>query len=42
MTDEVGAAYGALEAKASDCAQYGACKERCPFGVGVTAKLEQA
>ena len=42
LTDEVRAAYGALEAKASDCTKCGACKERCPFGVDVTAKMEQA
>ena len=42
LTDEVRAAYGALETKASDCTQCGACKERCPFGVDITAKMEQA
>jgi len=42
LTDEVRAAYGALEAKASDCTKCGACKERCPFGVDVMAKMEQA
>jgi predicted aldo/keto reductase-like oxidoreductase len=42
LTDEVRAAYRALEAKASDCTKCGACKERCPFGVDVIAKMEQA
>jgi predicted aldo/keto reductase-like oxidoreductase len=42
LTGEVHAAYGALEARASDCTKCGACKERCPFGVDVTAKMEQA
>ena len=42
LTDDVRAAYAALGAKASDCTHCGACKERCPFGVDVTAKMEQA
>jgi predicted aldo/keto reductase-like oxidoreductase len=42
LTAELQAAYGALPAKPSDCTQCGACVERCPFGVGVTARMEQA
>jgi uncharacterized protein len=42
LTDEVRAAYAVLDAKASDCTKCGACEERCPFGVDVTAKMEQA
>jgi len=42
LTDEVRTAYGTLEATASDCTKCGACKERCPFGVDVIAKMEQA
>jgi len=42
LTAELQTAYGALSAKASDCAQCGACTERCPFGVDVTLKMEQA
>ena len=42
LTAEVRAAYGALEARASDCAKCGACEARCPFGVDVTARMEQA
>lgn len=42
LTAELQAAYDALPAKASDCAQCGACTERCPFGVDVVWKMEQA
>jgi predicted aldo/keto reductase-like oxidoreductase len=42
LTAELQAAYKALPAKASDCVQCGACTERCPFGVDVTLKMEQA
>jgi predicted aldo/keto reductase-like oxidoreductase len=39
---ELRAAYSALSAKASACTQCGACTERCPFGVDVIAKMQQA
>jgi uncharacterized protein len=42
LTDAVRAAYAALPSKASDCVQCGSCEERCPFGVDVISKMEQA
>ena len=36
------AQYAALDVKASACAQCGKCMERCPFGVDVIARMEQA
>jgi predicted aldo/keto reductase-like oxidoreductase len=42
LTTELQAAYGALTSNASDCTQCGVCEERCPFGVGVIARMEQA
>ena len=34
--------YQSLEAPASACIGCGGCEERCPFGVPVTARMEQA
>jgi predicted aldo/keto reductase-like oxidoreductase len=42
VTEAVREAYAALPANASDCIQCGACEERCPFGVHVIEKMEQA
>jgi predicted aldo/keto reductase-like oxidoreductase len=42
VTAEVRGAYAALPARASACTQCGACVERCPFGVDVTDRMEQA
>ena len=42
MTDDVRASYAAMPAKASDCIECGACTERCPFGVDVIPKMQQA
>ena len=42
LTPELRAAYDALSSKASDCTQCGVCEDRCPFGVGVMARMEQA
>jgi len=42
MTPEIAAAYEAMDAKASDCVQCGACAERCPFGVDAQGKMEEA
>jgi predicted aldo/keto reductase-like oxidoreductase len=42
LTDALQAAYDALPARASDCVQCDACVERCPFGVDVIARMEQA
>lgn len=39
---ELRAAYAALPSHATDCVQCGACMERCPFGVDVIGKMEQA
>lgn len=35
-------AYAALERNASDCIACRACEERCPFGVSVVERMEQA
>ena len=42
LTTELQAAYDALASKPSDCTLCGACVERCPFGVSVIARMEQA
>ncbi len=42
LTAELQTAYEALPAKASDCVQCDACAGRCPFGVDVVGKMEQA
>jgi len=42
LTPEVQAAYDGLASKPSDCTQCGVCEDRCPFGVGVMARMEQA
>ena len=34
--------YNALDAKASECVECGACVERCPFEVDVMSKMRQA
>jgi hypothetical protein len=34
--------YARLPAPASDCIACGVCEERCPFGVGVIAKMQRA
>jgi len=34
--------YHALEAKAEDCTDCGACEERCPFGVPVRQRMKEA
>ena len=39
---ELRTAYEMLSAKASTCTQCGACVARCPFGVDVIAKMQQA
>ncbi|MBN1935424.1 MAG: aldo/keto reductase [Anaerolineae bacterium] len=41
-TDQVQAAYRAMLTNASDCIQCGDCETRCPFGVSVIEKMEQA
>jgi predicted aldo/keto reductase-like oxidoreductase len=42
LTAELQAAYDALPSRASECTECGACMERCPFGVNVILKMEQA
>jgi predicted aldo/keto reductase-like oxidoreductase len=42
LTATLRAEYAALEANADDCIQCAACEERCPFGVAVMDKMEQA
>jgi predicted aldo/keto reductase-like oxidoreductase len=42
ITSEIRSAYDAMKANASDCVQCGSCEERCPFGVEVISKMEQA
>ncbi|MBN1888572.1 MAG: aldo/keto reductase [Thermoflexales bacterium] len=42
MSAGLRAAYAALPANASDCTRCGACEARCPFGVSVMARMEQA
>ena len=42
LTPALRAEYASLEVNAEDCVQCGICMERCPFGVDVIAKMEQA
>jgi len=42
MSDQLWADYGALLVNASDCIECGDCMARCPFGVDVVSKMEQA
>jgi len=39
---EIAAAYTAMDAKASECVQCGACADRRPFRVDAPAKIEEA
>ncbi len=41
VTASLAAAYDRLPASASECIFCASCEERCPFGVGVQANLEQ-
>ena len=42
LTEEIRAAYADLEQDASDCIACGQCSSRCPFGVDVIHKMEEA
>ena len=42
VSGELRAAYDALPAQASDCIECDECTERCPFGVDVAPKMQQA
>jgi len=42
LTESLMAAYAAMPVKASACTECGACTKRCPFGVDVVPRLQQA
>lgn len=42
LTAQARSAYASLPATAVDCTGCGACTERCPFGVDVVAKMQEA
>ncbi len=42
LTEELRASYADLEHDASECIACGQCTSRCPFGVNVVAKMEEA
>jgi len=42
MSDPLRASYDALPARASACIECGLCMERCPFGVDVVARMNEA
>jgi uncharacterized protein len=42
LTAEVQAAYAGLQVRASACTECGACTKRCPFGVDVVCRMQQA
>ena len=42
LTDEIRGSYSELEKSASDCVACGQCSSRCPFGVDVIRKMEEA
>lgn len=42
LTERLRRAYDALPVKASSCTECGACVERCPFGVLVIVRIQQA
>ena len=42
ISDQLRADYDVLPVKASDCIECGECMERCPFGVDVIVRMEQA
>lgn len=42
MTEDLRANYRSMETDASDCIKCGQCSKRCPFGVDVVSKMEQA
>jgi len=41
-TKQVRAEYAAMAIKASSCTECGVCETRCPFGVNVTGKMQEA
>lgn len=41
-TDIVSSEYLAMDAKAGDCIECAECEERCPFGVEVIPKMQEA
>jgi hypothetical protein len=42
LTTSLRTAYSTLPVKASACTECGACSKRCPFGVDVVPRLQQA
>lgn len=42
LTPEIQAQYDAMEHHASDCLKCGACESRCPFGVSIINRMEEA
>ncbi len=42
VTDQVRADYDALPVRASECTECGECMGRCPFGVDIIARLQEA
>ena len=42
MTPELQAQYDALPHHASECTHCGSCMTRCPFGVDVPQKMDEA
>ncbi len=42
VSDEIAAKYKKLEHHASDCVGCGQCEDRCPFGVPVREKMDEA
>jgi uncharacterized protein len=42
VSAELRGRYASLEHKASECAECGACEERCPFSVGTMKNMRNA
>ncbi len=42
LSEALRMAYEAMPVRASACTECGVCMERCPFGVEVIVKMEQA
>ena len=42
LTEQIRASYEDLSAKATDCTECGQCSKRCPFGVDVISKMQEA
>ena len=42
ITEEIRTSYEELSSKATECIQCGECSKRCPFGVDVVGKMQEA